>query len=85
MYNERDTWVQHSLKFQADINMLPKNKNQISLTCNHKHFSATIMEFKKNKTKKKSKNTWYSENCTCLKKPFTRIAKLLQKDPKTLI
>ena len=28
------------------------------------------------------KKPWYSKNCTLLRKQFTRIAKLLQKDPK---
>ena len=32
---------------------------------------------------KKPKKPWYSENCNLLRKHFTRIAKLLQKDSKT--
>ena len=31
---------------------------------------------------KKRKKPWYGENCTLFRKQFTRIAKLLQKDPK---
>ena len=33
---------------------------------------------------KKPKKHWYNENCTLLRKEFTRTAQLLQKDPKNL-
>ena len=37
---------------------------------------------KRGKVNKKRKKPWYGENCTLFRKQFTRIAKLLQKDPK---
>ena len=36
------------------------------------------------KENKKPREPWYSEKCSLLRKQFTRIAKLLQKDPKNL-
>ena len=68
--------------------MLPKNKNQISLTCNHKHFSATIMEFKKTKQKRNPKILGIVRTALVLKNhlpellsSFKRIQKPLYNGP----
>ena len=43
-----------------------------------------LLAFKKRgKVNKKPKIPCYSEDCTLLRKQFTGISKLLQKDPKT--
>ena len=42
----------------------------------------TLTVKRRGKVNKKPKKPWYSENCALLRKQFTRIAKLLQKDPK---
>ena len=42
-----------------------------------------LLEFKRRgKGNKKPKIPWYSEDCILLRKQFTGIFKLLQKDPK---
>ena len=86
LLNQKDT--QEKLgKLRFDLES-PSNTNAIQKTV--KQFTDIISECgdkalrvkKRGKVKKKPKKPWYSENVTLLRKQFTRIAKLLQNDPK---
>ena len=56
-----------------------KGFTEVSSECRNK----TLRIKKRDKVNKKSKNPWYSENCTLLRKKFNEFAKLLQKGPKS--
>ena len=84
--NQKDTQEKlGKLRFDLDSS---SNTNTIQKAV--KQFTEIISECgdkalrikKRAKVNKKPKKSWYSENCTLLRKQFTRIAKLLQKDPK---
>ena len=85
--NQKDTQEKlGKLRFDLDSS---SNANAIQKAA--KQFTKIISESghktlgikKRGKVNKKPKKPWYRENCTLLRKQSTRIAKILQKDPKT--
>ena len=85
LLNQNDTQEKlGKLRFDLDsssntntIQKAVKQFTEIISECDDK----TLRIKKRVKVNTKPKKLWYSENCTLLRKQFTRIAKLLQKDP----
>ena len=84
--NQKDTQERlGKLRFDLDsssntnaIQKTVKQFTEITSECGDK----TLRIKKRGKVNKKPKKPWHSENCTLLRKQFTRVAKLLQKDSK---